>query len=76
MLFADSKSSENVPITIKNTRIERVYVAKFFGIYIGQNLTWKHHVSYQNVLVYCEENSIYWVVNHYISYVAHYFSHI
>ena len=46
MLFANSKSCVNVPITIINTRLERVYVAKFFGIYIYHNLTWKHHVSY------------------------------
>ena len=46
MLFADSKSSANVPITIKNACLERDYVAKILGIYIDQNLTWKHHVSY------------------------------
>ena len=46
MLFANTKSSVNVPITIKNTRIERVYVAKFLGIDVDQNLTWKRHTSH------------------------------
>ena len=46
MLFASSKSSVYVPITIKNTHLERVYLTKILGIYIDQNLTWKHHVSY------------------------------
>ena len=46
MLFANSKSSVYVPITIKNTHLERVYLTKILGIYIDQNLTWKHHVSY------------------------------
>ena len=46
MLFASSKSSVNVLITIRNTRIERVCVFFKWGIYIDQNLTWKHHVSY------------------------------
>ena len=46
MLFANSKSSVNVPIPIKTTRLETVYVTKYLGIYIDQNLTWKHHVSY------------------------------
>ena len=47
MLFANSKSSVYAPITIKNTHLERVYITKFlFRIYIDQNLTWKHHVSY------------------------------
>ena len=46
MLFANSKYSVNVPITIKNTCLERVYVKKCLGIYIDRNLTWKHHVSY------------------------------
>ena len=46
MLFANSKSSVYVPITIKNTHLERVYLTKKLGIYIDQNLTRKHHVSY------------------------------
>ena len=46
MLFANTKSSVNVPITIKNTRIERVYVAKNLGIDVDQNLTWKRHASH------------------------------
>ena len=46
MLFANSKSSVYVPITIKNNHLERVYFKKKLGIYIDQNLTWKHHVSY------------------------------
>ena len=39
MLFANSKSSVYVPITIKNTHLERVYLTKIWGIYID-------HVSY------------------------------
>ena len=54
MLFANSKSSGNVPITIKNTRIERVYVTKCLGIYIDQNMTRKHHESHVlNILSKC-----------------------
>ena len=44
-LFVNSKSSVYVPITIKNTRLELVYITKNLGMYIDQNLTWKH-VSY------------------------------
>ena len=46
MLFANSKSTVNVPITIKNTRIEREYVPKNLGIYVDHNLTWKRHASH------------------------------
>ena len=54
MLFANSKSNVNVPITIKNTCIERIYETKFLGLYIDQRLTWKHHVSYVlNILSKC-----------------------
>ena len=45
MLFANSMRSVDVYITIKNTHLERVRVKKK-RIYIDQNLTWKHHVSY------------------------------
>ena len=31
MLFANSKFSVYVPITIKNTRLEKVYTTKFLG---------------------------------------------
>ena len=46
MLFANSKSSVNVPITIKNKCIESVYVTKILGIDVDQNFTWKRHTSH------------------------------
>ena len=46
MLFINSKSSVNVPITIKNKCIESIYVTKFLGIDVDQNLTWKRHTSH------------------------------
>ena len=46
MLFVNSRSSVYAAITIKNTRLEGVYIAKNLGIYIDKNFTWKHHVSY------------------------------
>ena len=34
MLFTNSKSSVYVPITIKNTRLRRVYIYKKLGKYV------------------------------------------
>ena len=39
------KQDDNIFIELDNTRLERVFVTKFLGVIIDENLTWKNHID-------------------------------
>ena len=46
MIFNKTKQAPTVDISIQNFKIERVYVTKFLGVMIDEDLNWKNHISY------------------------------
>ena len=46
MVFGNSKQRNTIlQVSIKNSKIKRVYVTKFLGILIDDRLNWKEHIS-------------------------------
>ena len=50
------KQDDNIFIELDNTRLERVFITKFLGVIIDENLTWKDHIDgvtkqYRGILV-------------------------
>ena len=39
------KQDDNIFIELDNTRSERVFITKFLGVIIDENLTWKNHID-------------------------------
>ena len=39
------KQDDNIFIELDNTRLERVFITKFLGVIIDENLTWKNHID-------------------------------
>ena len=46
MPFGNRILSEDVVINIQNVNIERVRVAKFWGVYVDDLLNWNVHIKY------------------------------
>ena len=49
MLFTNSKSFRNITITLNNVSIKQIHSARFLGVYIGDKMTWKDHISYISI---------------------------
>ena len=54
MIFNKTKQVPTVDISIQNFKIESVYVTKFLGVMIYEDLNWKNHISY--VKTKCQKN--------------------
>ena len=33
------------PLHIDNVPVKREFVTKFFGVYLDENISWKHHIN-------------------------------
>jgi putative NIF3 family GTP cyclohydrolase 1 type 2 len=46
MLFKKSNTEPNVDLCMKNCKIKRVFVTKFLGVMIDEDLNWKNHINH------------------------------
>ena len=45
MVLSRKKINNTPTFNINGTNIERVYITKFFGVHIGYQLDWTHHIK-------------------------------
>ena len=55
-LFHSTRKRKDVPkillpLHIDNVQVKREFVTKFFGVYLDENIPWKHHISFVSTKV-------------------------